>query len=115
MAAVLACGPRARLSRWAAAAHWGFLANSHTVIDVVVPGNRRGQKGLRVHHVQLWPDEWTRRGGIPITTVPRTLLDLAAVANYRQLRRATNQAVRGGWLSPTSSRNSKRDTAVGPA
>lgn len=44
--------------------------------------------------------ESTIRQGIPVTTVPRTLLDLAAVASERQLRRAANQAARAGWLNP---------------
>lgn len=41
----------------------------------------------------------TRRDGIPITTVPRTLLDVATVANDRVLKRAINEADRLGWLN----------------
>jgi very-short-patch-repair endonuclease len=100
LAAVLACGQDAVLSHWAAAAHWDLLATSRTVIDVVVLGNRVGQKGIKVHCVrQLDRTERTIRDQIPITTVPRTLLDLAAVATERQLRRATNEATRQGWLN----------------
>jgi len=100
-AAVLACGPQAVLSHWSAATHWEPLQTNRAVIDVVVPGHHRGHKGIRLHCVkQLDERDTTIRDGIPITNVPRTLLDLATVANHRQLRRAVNQAARGGWLGP---------------
>ena len=99
MAAVLACGPKAVLGCWSAATHWGHLRTNHAVIDVVVPGHHRGHKGIRLRCVNhLDPRDITVRNGIPITTVPRTLLDLATVANERQLRRAVNEAVRERWL-----------------
>jgi len=97
MAAVLACGPGARLSHWSAAAHWELLGTRNGVaIHVSAPGHLRGQKAITVHRVPLC--ESTKRHGIPVTTVPRTLLDLAAIASPKQLRRATNQAERKGWL-----------------
>ena len=101
MAAVLACGPMAVLGFWSAVTHWGHLKTNRAVIDVVVAGRRRGHKGIRLHCVtHLDPRDVTIRDGIPITTVPRALLDLATVANPRQLRRAVNEAARGGWLGP---------------
>jgi very-short-patch-repair endonuclease len=45
-----------------------------------------------VHEAQLPADEITVHEGIPITTVPRTLFDLAAVLPQRQLERAINEA-----------------------
>jgi very-short-patch-repair endonuclease len=69
-------------------------------VHVSVEGDRRAQKGIRPHRVsQLHPQDWTKRHGIPITSVPRTLLDLAAVADERVLKRAVNQAERVGWLN----------------
>jgi very-short-patch-repair endonuclease len=101
MAGVLTCGPGAVLSHWSAASHWGLLHTNRAVIDVVLAGNRVGPKEVRVHRVrQLDNRDVTRRDGIPITTVPRTLLDLAAVATPRQLRRAVNEAVRRDRLTP---------------
>ena len=41
-------------------------------------------------------DEITVRDGIPVTTVPRTLLDLAAVADLWTVERAMNEAEAGG-------------------
>jgi very-short-patch-repair endonuclease len=40
----------------------------------------------------------TRRHGIPVTSVTRTLLDVATVANARQLARIVDEADRAGWL-----------------
>ena len=103
MAGVLACGPNAVLSHWSAAALWGLLQTNRAVIDVVVAGHRTGPKLVRPHRVRgLDPRDRTIRDGIPITTVPRTLLDLATVANERQLRRAVNEAVRARWLYATA-------------
>jgi very-short-patch-repair endonuclease len=45
-----------------------------------------------VHEARLPTDEITTHHGIPITTVPRTLFDLAAVLAQRQLERALNEA-----------------------
>lgn len=98
MAAVLACGPDAVLSHWVAAMHWELLQTRRAVIDVSVPSHR-AVKGVRSHWVKLHPRDCTRRERIPITTVPRTLLDLAAVANERVLRRAVNEADRRGKLN----------------
>lgn len=104
MAAVLTCGPEAVLNSWAATAHWELLGwRDGAVIDVAVVGHRRGQRGIRTHRVA--EIERTRRHGIPITTVGRTLLDLAAVATEKQLRRATNEAERRGLLTERAVRD----------
>jgi hypothetical protein len=47
-----------------------------------------GRKGIRVHRSgRLRAEEVTVRGGIPVTTVERTLLDLADVLPEQALRR----------------------------
>jgi very-short-patch-repair endonuclease len=38
--------------------------------------------------------DWTRRDGFPVTSVPRTLLDLAPIARPRELIKALEQAQR---------------------
>jgi very-short-patch-repair endonuclease len=98
MAAVLACGEGAVLSHWTAAARWELLRLGRGWPHVSVPGDRR-VKEILTHNVKLDPRECTRRDRIPITTVPRTLLDLAAVAPLRQLQRAINEADRKGRLN----------------
>jgi very-short-patch-repair endonuclease len=99
MAAVLKCGPEAVLSHWTATSRWQLLRPRQGPVHVSVPSDRR-VPGIRTHHVQRFhPNDRTKRDGIPITSVPRTLLDLAAVAPLRQLQRAVNEADRRGWLN----------------
>jgi very-short-patch-repair endonuclease len=78
MAAVLASGPEALLSHWSAAHLWMIRPNSRTRIDVTV--SHRSRSSAQIHrHISLVPeDERTVEEGIPVTTVPRTILDLAA-------------------------------------
>jgi Protein of unknown function (DUF559)/AbiEi antitoxin C-terminal domain len=62
-------------------------------IDVLVPGNRRGRKGFRVHRVNhLDPRDTTIHHGIPITTPARTLVDLAATLTSHQLANVMHEA-----------------------
>jgi hypothetical protein len=78
-AAVFAAGPGAVLSHATAAAVWELRAERSAAIDVSVgTAGRRGRAGLRFHRRRLTPQEVTTVRGIPVTTVPRTLLDLAA-------------------------------------
>jgi len=85
MAAVLAYGPTAVLSHRSAAALWGLRADPATRIDVTVPGSSRKSRGhIRVHRARrLDPEDVTVIDGIPVTSLPRTLIDLAAVV-YRE-------------------------------
>lgn len=98
MASVLACGPDAVLSHWAAAMHWELLKTRSVLIDVSVPSHR-AVKGVMAHWVKLHTDDCTKRDNIPITSVPRTLLDLGGVADQWLLRRAVNEADRRGKLN----------------
>ena len=90
MEAVLAAGPDACLSHRAAAAHWGILRSSR--VEVTVPRTVRSRTGLRVHEAVLPPDEVTVLDRIPVTTVPRTLFDLAATESRHDLERAVHEA-----------------------
>jgi very-short-patch-repair endonuclease len=78
MAAVLASGPDAMLSHWSAASLWGIRPTSRTTIDVTVPHDTRSSKLICRHVSALPADEITAERGIPVTTVPRTIFDLAA-------------------------------------
>jgi very-short-patch-repair endonuclease len=78
MAAVLASGPDAVLSHWSAAALWMIRPNSRSIIDVTDPTKSRTWDGIRRHHKALPADEVTVEDGIPVTSVPRTIFDLAA-------------------------------------
>jgi hypothetical protein len=91
MAAVLAHGPGAVLSHRPGAAHWQILRDRGPC-EVTVAKARRSRSGIRVHKARLPADEVTVHEGIPVTTVPRTLFDLAAVISQRELERAINEA-----------------------
>jgi very-short-patch-repair endonuclease len=52
--------------------------SSRTVIDVTCPHKSRSWAGIRRHHKALPLDEVRVEEGIPVTSVPRTILDLAA-------------------------------------
>jgi very-short-patch-repair endonuclease len=78
MGAVLASGSGAVLSHWSAAALWMIRPNLRSVIDVTCPHKSRTWDGIRRHHKALPADEVTVEEGIPVTSVPRTILDMAA-------------------------------------
>lgn len=92
MAAVLAGGPGAVLSHRSAAELWGMRQSSRARIEITVEGSSRTRPGIEAHRGKLAPDEVTTHDGIPVTTVPRTLLDLAAVVPATQVERALNEA-----------------------
>jgi very-short-patch-repair endonuclease len=92
LAAVLSMGPDAVASHVAAAAIHGIRPSAATKVDVTVPRSRRGGKGIRPHHAALPPDHVEEVDGIPVTTVERTIVDLAAVLRPEALRRAMEEA-----------------------
>jgi hypothetical protein len=96
MAAVLACGPKAWLSHRDAAALWDLRASARRAIDVTALGrSRHGYSDVDVHLVRsLHPGDCTVLDGIPVTTVARTLFDLAEVVDQRSLARAFEEAER---------------------
>lgn len=89
MAAVLACGPHAALSYRAAGCLHDFLLPSLSRLEVTVPLSKRARRpGVTCHEAVLMADEVTEVDGIPVTSVFRTLFDLAAELQPRQLERA---------------------------
>ena len=95
LAAVMACGPGAVLSHRDAARLWEIRQSIASMIDVTVPSQngRIRRRGIRVHRSgRLTREEVTTRSGIPVTTVARTLLDLADVLDGQALQRAVTEA-----------------------
>jgi very-short-patch-repair endonuclease len=90
IAATLAAGAGAVLSHRAAAALWELRASD--ALEVTLERSHRPLRGLRIHHLPLAADEVTTVRAIPVTTVPRTLFDLAAVLPRHQVERAINEA-----------------------
>ncbi len=106
-AAVLAGGGRAVLSHRSAAALWGLLEDGPRV-EVTRGFNLRREPGLAPGCVYpgLWlrrtrwleNEHTTERYGIPVMTVERTLLSLAATVSGRELEAALVAADRGGLM-----------------
>jgi very-short-patch-repair endonuclease len=95
LAAVLACGEGAALSHRSAAAHWGLLDTQSAFIDVTARRGRHGMSRIRLHSARsLAPHDTTTHEGMPITSVARTLFDLAATVRPDRLERALAQAER---------------------
>jgi len=94
MAAVLACGRDAVLSHMSAAALHGVLSSTGSAVDVTVERcSGRARPGIRVHRSTCHSEaDRAVVGGIPCTSVGRTLLDLAAVVPLRVLAKACDQA-----------------------
>jgi hypothetical protein len=92
-AIVLACGSGAVLSHRSAAAAWGLRPQSSGPWDVTVPSKRRTPAPVRLHRSIVDAAERTTLEGIPLTTVPRTLLDLSSMIPEHHLRRAIERAV----------------------
>jgi very-short-patch-repair endonuclease len=92
LAAVLSCGEGAVLSHWSAAELWGIRAGSRETIDVTLPRRSRNSSPIRRHCCVLPPDETTVEDGIPVTTVPRTIFDLAAASPVDVVENALREA-----------------------
>lgn len=101
MAAVLAGGAEAVLSHRPAGAEWGVRPWSGREA-ITVRGDRRTTREIEIHRASLPADEITVCDGIPITTVPRTLLDLATVLDERDLTTALGQAEKLRLSDPLS-------------
>ncbi len=91
MAATLAYGPEAVLSHRSAGQIWGLLPRRPSLPEVSRLGFARQRSGIRCHRSSLPPDEVDELSGIPVTSVFRTLLDLAGVLSKRELERAWNE------------------------
>lgn len=99
MAAVLACGRGALLSHYSAAWLWGIVKGSPLPPEVTTPIPRRLHPPIRRHHSRiLTAEDRDMIDGIPVTAVPRALLDLAARVRLERLRRYLERAEELGLL-----------------
>lgn len=91
-AALLAAGPGAALACRSAALWWDLRTTAPQRIEVsVVSRGQRRVDGVIVHCVRRL-DDVTVHNGLPVTTVARTLLDVAAVSGRAALERALERA-----------------------
>ncbi len=69
-------------------------------IHITVPRPFRGRRrGIIVHHAPLREDERTARDGVPVTTVDRTLADVARTSEASIVATAAEQALKRGLIS----------------
>lgn len=96
IAAVFACGKGAVVSHITAAVLWNLISRSTAAIHVTVPRSKKPRiDGVTVHLTRRLPDcDRDEVDGIPVTSVARTLLDIASVLPRPQLVRAIEQAER---------------------
>jgi very-short-patch-repair endonuclease len=94
LGAVLACGEGAALSHRSAAACWVLLEERWAFVDVTTSARcRKGTEGIRLHRTRrLDISDVVVARGIRVTSVERTLMDLADVVPLPLLRRAARQA-----------------------
>jgi hypothetical protein len=91
LAAVKACGEHAVLCGRAAAHLWHLIRGSPPKPEVLTYTNRR-VGGVVVHRARHTEIDRVIRLGIPVTTVPRTLVDLASSLPEPALARACHEA-----------------------
>jgi hypothetical protein len=87
-AAVAGLGPGAAVSHQTAALLHGLslLGPPPDVLTITRPpgaGSRSGKPGVRVHSAALPAEHVGGRLGVPVTTVPRTVIDLARALDFR--------------------------------
>jgi len=98
MAAVLATGPHAVLSHGSAAEVWA-IHRSKGLPEVTRRSGGTTRSAVLLHQTRvLEPVEMTIEAGIPVTSLERTLLDIAASRDERQLEHDVVAADRTGRL-----------------
>jgi very-short-patch-repair endonuclease len=93
MAAVLASGPGACLSHRSAARLWRLMAPGSEWVEVTCrSGTRARRDGIICRQALIASDERNVVDGIPVTSPFRTIFDLAAMLELRELERAFHEA-----------------------
>ena len=98
IAALLYGGSEAVLSHTTAAWVWSLVDTEPRRIHLTVPGRRRSLPEARIHHSRRIEHAICR--DLAVTSVARTLLDLALIFTPRQLRRAVSEADYRSLLVP---------------
>jgi predicted transcriptional regulator of viral defense system len=94
----LRCGPKAAISHESALAVYDLSDVMPGEIHVTVPRTAsRRRKGIRQHTRPLRPGDVKNREGLPVTSVPRTIADVAKAGLAEELvRGAIQQALQRG-------------------
>jgi len=116
MAAVLASGDGAALSHRSAATLWSIGKEPSGRIDLSVQrGSKVRRPGLRVRRrPTLNPEDIVSHHGIPVTSIVRTLVDLATELGAVAIERAVNDADKRDLIDPETLRTRLDDYAGEP-
>ena len=105
-AAIAVAGPRAAGSHQDAAIVHELALLERPPAGVVTvtrppraPGNRIGRAGIHLRLATLWPGDVTVRRGVPVTSVERTVVDLARTLPFRAGVVAADSALFSGQTS----------------
>jgi Protein of unknown function (DUF559) len=115
--------PGSVLSRACAGAAWGFAVAPRQIVTITRQGSGGPRRlgGILEYRTSTLEGECAVLRGIPITSVPRTLLDLANDLSARALARAVREAVRlelttvpalADYLGPRRARRGARRLAA---
>ena len=63
-------------------------------------GSRASRRGLRVHAAEIPERDITRRYGVPVTSVARTVIDLSRARSFREGVVVADSALRSGKVTP---------------
>jgi len=109
LAAVFAGGDGALLGHLAVAELLGLRRKRASLIDVIVLRDRKAPPGLRFHRTRsIHPRDRTTHNRIPVTSVPRLLVDLTDVLTPLELANASTRPNR----SRTRSEDELRDRVL---
>lgn len=108
LAAAMAAGPDALGSHRTAAVLWELDAVYGRIIELTVPFNEEPDPQDVIVHRTRRINPGSIVDGIPVTSIEKTLLDLACILPQRTLQKAARSAVRKGLTTPE-----KMDLAVG--
>ena len=100
----LRCGPGSVISHDSALAVYGLSDVLPGEVHVTVPRSAsRRRPGIRIHTGKLRPGDVTAREGLPLTTVPRTISDIArGGVGEEHVRQAVSEALRRGLADSRS-------------
>ena len=98
----LTAGPHAVISHESALLLYDLSDVLPEAIHVTVPRSAsRRRPGLRIHTNDIGADDITQREGLPVTTVPRTIVDVAlAGLSDEFVLQATREALYAGLTTP---------------
>jgi very-short-patch-repair endonuclease len=95
LGAALWCGPGAVLFRRSAAALWNIDGSHRGIIELISSRTPEGLNGFRVHRRPgLDVEDVTMKGPYPVTTLPRTIVDLGSIYDSRRTEEYLDAALR---------------------